>query len=129
VIGAVVYVAIAIPAAGHFYKAMENFVLLIAYWLGPWSVVLAIEHFVFRKGVYNAEDWNTRDRLPGGWAAIAALIAGFAGVYLGADQLAFTGPLARLWNVDIGFELGIVLAAAAYLILRPIERRRVPTPR
>ena len=25
--------------------------------------------------------------------------------------------------MDIGFELGILLAAAAYLILRPIERK------
>ncbi|MDR3710254.1 MAG: cytosine permease [Capsulimonadaceae bacterium] len=126
VIGAVIYVAIAIPAAAHFYETMENFLLLIAYWLGPWSVILILEHFVFRKGVYNAEDWNTQGKLPIGWAAIAAMVAGLAGVYLGANQQAFTGPIAKALNMDVGFELGMVLAAIVYLILRPIERKSDP---
>jgi len=122
VLGAVIYVAVAIPAASHFYESMENFLLLMAYWLGPWSIVLIIEHFVFRKGVYNVDDWNTPGKLPNGWAAIAALVVGLAGVYLGADQVDFAGPLAKLWHVDIGFELGIVFAGITYLIFRFIER-------
>jgi NCS1 nucleoside transporter family len=126
VLGALVYVAVAIPAAAHFYEVLENFLLVIAYWLGPWSIVLIIEHFVYRKGVYNVDDWNTPSRLPIGWAAIAALIAGLIGVCLGANQAEFTGPIARHLNTDVGFELDMALAAIAYLILRPIERSSSP---
>jgi NCS1 nucleoside transporter family len=123
-IGAVIYVLIAIPAAGNFNGTLENFLLLVAYWLGPWCIILILEHFVFRHGIYNVEDWNTPSKLPLGWAAIVAMVIGLLGVYLGADQSLFVGPLAAHLQMDIGFELGIVLAAVSYLILRPLELRK-----
>ncbi len=126
--GAILYVLIALPAAANFSSTLEGFLLIIAYWLGPWSIVLILEHFVFRRGQYNANDWNTRSRLPLGWAAIVAMAIGLFGAFLGMSQAYFVGPVAGLVNkpygVDVGFELGIVLAAAAYLILRPVELRR-----
>ncbi len=123
-IGAVVYVAIAIPSATNFNNTLENFLLLVAYWLGPWAIILVIEHFVFRRGRYNVEDWNRPERLPVGWAALVSMAAGLFGVYLGASQLLFTGPLAKsLGGTDVGFELGIVLAAITYLVLRRAELR------
>jgi NCS1 nucleoside transporter family len=124
-IGAVVYIAIAIPAAANFNVTLTDFLLLIAYWLGPWAIILVLEHFVFRHGQYNVDDWNTPSRLPIGWAAIVSLALGLVGVYLGAAQVYFVGPIANLFNppfgMDIGFELGVVLAAVGYLILRRIE--------
>lgn len=124
-IGAVIYVLIAFVVAGkNFGSNLENFLLIIAYWLGPWSIILILEHFIFRKGVYNVEDWDTRQKLPIGWAAMLSMMIGLLGVYLGASQTAFTGPLAKHLNgMDIGFELGMALAAISYLILRPIEWR------
>lgn len=121
-IGAVIYVAIAIPQSKNFAATLQNFVLLVAYWLGPWSIILILEHFVFRHGQYNVDDWNNRSRLPIGWAALASMLAGLVGVYLGADQILFVGPIAKaLGGMDVGFELGIILAGIAYLILRRIE--------
>jgi purine-cytosine permease-like protein len=52
------------------------------------------------------------------------MVIGLLGVYLGADQSLFVGPLAAHLQMDIGFELGIVLAAVSYLILRPLELRQ-----
>lgn len=120
-IGAVIYVAIAIIGSSNFSVTLDNFLLIVAYWLGPWAIILIIEHFVFRHGRYNVEDWNTRSRLPVGWAAIVSMAIGLVGVYLGASQALFTGPIAARINTDIGFELGLVLAGIAYLILRRIE--------
>lgn len=155
-IGAVIYVLIAIPAANNFNETLASFVLLVAYWLGPWAIILVLEHFVFRHGRYNADDWNNRSRLPVGWAAIVSLVIGLFGAYLGFAQTFFiaqkatliplplvhetnlnfclnstscgwaiTGLIGGLVNppggMDIGFELGVVLAAIAYLILRRIE--------
>lgn len=121
-IGAIIYVAIALPASSNFGQTLESFLLIIAYWLGPWSIVLILEHFVFRHGRYNVNDWNTPSKLPMGWAAIVSLGIGLVGVYLGASQTLFTGPVAKaLGGMDIGFELGIVLAGITYLILRRIE--------
>src|SRR6266436_5900984 len=75
-IGAVIYVLIAVPAASNFNETLSNFLLLIAYWLGPWSIILILEHFVFRRGHYNVDDWNTRSKLPIGWAALVSSAIG-----------------------------------------------------
>jgi NCS1 nucleoside transporter family len=134
-IGAVIYVLIALPAATHFNETLTSFLLLIAYWLGPWSIILILEHFVFRRGRYNVDDWNTPSRLPIGWAALVSMVIGLAGVVLGASQTIIigntfkpvAGPVATLLNgTDVGFELGLVLAGIAYLILRRIELNNSP---
>ncbi len=124
-IGAVTYVLIAIPAAANFNETLSNFLLLIAYWLGPWSIILILEHFVFRRGHYNVDDWNIRSKLPIGWAALVSSAIGLGGVLLGAAQVYYVGPIARLFNppfgMDIGFELGVIFAGVAYYFLRPVE--------
>ncbi len=123
-IGAVIYVLIALPAAANFAHTLTDFLLIIAYWLGPWAIILVLEHFVFRRGRYNVDDWNTPSRLPIGWAAIASMVIGLVGVLLGADQIYYVGPIAKLvgpFGMDIGFELGLVFAAISYLILRRVE--------
>ncbi len=158
-IGAVVYIVIAVLASAHFNQTLSSFLLLVAYWLAPWGIILVLEHFVFRRGQYNVNDWNTRSRLPIGWAAIVSMALGLVGAYLGFAQVLFlgdsvklgsflgvnitnlfcdagtcgwaiTGPLGSLVNppvgMDIGFELGLVLAGVSYFILRRIELNANP---
>jgi len=137
-IGAVVYVAIALPVAANFNETLTSFLLLVAYWLGPWAIILILEHFVFRHGRYNVDDWNTPSRLPIGWAAIVSMAIGLIGAALGFAQVftingvatPITGPIGGLINkpygMDVGFELGLVLAAISYLILRRIELNNSP---
>jgi purine-cytosine permease-like protein len=135
-VGAVIYVALALAvvlSGGNFNETLNSFLLFVAYWLGPWAVILVIEHFVFRRGRYNVDDWNRRSRLPSGWAAIVSMVIGLFGAYLGFAQVfvygntatPVTGPIAGLINkpygMDVGFELGVILAAIAYLILRRVE--------
>jgi NCS1 nucleoside transporter family len=127
-IGSVIYVLIAVAAAANFNVTLSNFLLLIAYWLGPWSIILILEHFVFRRGRYNVEDWNTPRKLPMGWAALVSAALGLGGVLLGAAQVYYVGPIANLFNppygMDIGFELGLIFAGTAYLFLRRVELAR-----
>ena len=135
-IGAVVYIALAlalVATGGNFNETLNSFMLLVAYWLGPYAIILIIEHFVFRRGRYNADDWNTRSRLPLGWAAIVSMVIGLIGAGLGFAQVftvngnttPITGPIGGLINnpygMDVGFELAVVFAAISYLILRRIE--------
>jgi purine-cytosine permease-like protein len=135
-IGAVAYIAIAltlVAIGGNFNQTLDSFMLLVAYWLGPYAIILIIEHFVFRHGRYNVDDWNTRTRLPVGWAAIISMVLGLFGAYLGFAQVftvngvqhPITGPIGGLINqpygMDVGFELAIVFAGISYLILRRIE--------
>ena len=140
-IGAVAYVAIALTLTfigGNFNQTLDSFMLLVAYWLGPYAIILIIEHFVFRHGRYNVDDWNTPSKLPVGWAAIVSMAIGLIGAALGFAQVftvngnttPITGPIGGLINkpygMDVGFELGLVLAAISYLILRRIELNNSP---
>ena len=124
-IASVIYVLIAEAAATDFNQTLSNFLLLIAYWLAPWSIILILEHFVFRHGRYNIEDWNTRSKLPIGWAAIISTLIGFGGILLGAAQVNYVGPIAHAlggqFGMDIGFELGLIFAGLSYLLLRGFE--------
>ena len=135
-IGAVIYVILAIAVAGNFYQTLDSFLLLTAYWLGPWGIIMLLEHFVIRRGYYNVEDWNSRRRLPLGWAAIVAMAAGLFGVFLGFAQtwiingnfypiMGWVGGLVNKagGGMDVGFEIGVVFALIVYLVLRPIELR------
>ncbi len=123
--GAVFYMLIAIPAVANFNATLTEFLLIIAYWLGPWGIILIEEHFLFRRGRYNVDDWDTQGKLPIGWAAMVAMALGLLGVYLGAAQVIFVGPVARLFNppygMDIGFELGVIFAGITYFFLRRVE--------
>lgn len=123
--GGVVYTAAALILGSHVEETLTNFLLLMAYWLGPWSMILILEHFRFRRGVYNVQDWDTPSKLPVGWAAVVAFLLGLVGVVLGANQVYFTGPVAKaLGGMDLGFELGVAFALVSYLVLRPIELRQ-----
>ncbi len=155
-IGAVVYIVVAIllvTFTSSFNETLNSFMLLVAYWLGPYAIILVIEHFVYRRGRYNVDDWNTASRLPLGWAAIVSMVVGLIGAYLGFSQAlvvttktltalpgvtetlfgcsggvctwGITGVLGGLVNggMDIGFELGLVLAGISYLVLRAVEIR------
>ncbi|TPX38105.1 hypothetical protein SmJEL517_g00107 [Synchytrium microbalum] len=134
VVGAVVYIVIAVSIAGKFDSNLEGFLLLIAYWLAPYSVIMAIEHLYIRKGNFANWDltaWDTVAKLPLGLAANAALVAGIIGGVIGMAQVYYIGVLALkldpMYGGDIGFELALGFSAIVYFILRPIEFRLATT--
>jgi purine-cytosine permease-like protein len=127
IVGAVIYLAIAFAIAANFNINLQGFLLLIAYWLGAWSSIVLIEHFL-RKGTYPVADYETASKLPIGIAALTALLVGLALAAFGVNQAAvinFEGPLAHaLADADIGFPLAIILAG---LIYYPVRRWELAT--
>lgn len=132
-IGTAVYVAISVPGYDMFEPWLENFMLLIGYWLAVYEGVALVEHFVFRapRGAagYEVDAYDDPSRLPPGFAALGASLAGVLGAVLGMAQAWFTGPLGRLCGGDgsggdIGFELAFGFSAVTYLVLRAVERER-----
>lgn len=127
-IGAVIYVAFALALGNDFNAKLQGFLLLIAYWLGAWNAVVLLEHFVFRKGKYQVEDYENSSKLPVGIAAVVSMVVGIAVAALGINQAAtfgYEGILAKhLSDADIGFPLAIVVAGVLYLVLRRWELSR-----
>ncbi|KAI9726114.1 MAG: hypothetical protein M1834_009411 [Cirrosporium novae-zelandiae] len=128
-IGTVVYCAIAIPGYSHFEDVLENFMLLIGYWLAIYEGISLPEHFIFIRGFggYKVENYDQPRHLPPGFAAIVAFCFGVFGAVMGMSQTWFVGPIAKHigeppYGGDIGFELAFCFAAVVYTSLRPFEK-------
>ncbi|ROV99339.1 hypothetical protein VSDG_04000 [Cytospora chrysosperma] len=124
------YVAVSVPGYTRFGTWLENFMLLIGYWLAIYEGVALTEHFVFRRGAgYDVRDHDAPGRLPPGLAALGAFVVGAVGAVLGMAQVWFTGPVGRLCGGgelggDVGFELGFGFSAVTYVVLRAVEKGR-----
>ncbi|KAF5868539.1 putative purine-cytosine permease protein [Botrytis fragariae] len=129
-IGTLIYCAIAIPGYGNFESVLENFMLVIAYWLAIYEGIALSEHVFFKKGFqgYRPENYMDASRLPPGIAAMVAFLFGVMGAVLGMAQVWFTGPIGKLcgaeYGGDVGFELAFAFSAISYCGLRWLEIRR-----
>jgi NCS1 nucleoside transporter family len=129
-IGTLVYCAIAIPGYSRFEQVLENFMLLIGYWLAIYEGVSITDHFIFKRGIngYNVGIYRDAALLPPGIAAVIAFGFGIMGAVLGMSQVWFVGPIGAKIGVppfggDIGFELAFLFAMTSYIPLRIVERR------
>lgn len=128
-IGTLIYVAIAIPGYGQFENVLENFMLLIAYWLAIYEAISISEHVFFKRGFtgYDPSIYEDAKLLPPGIAALTAFCFGVMGAVLGMAQVWFIGPIGKLcgtaYGGDVGFELGFCFAVVVYIPLRFLEKR------
>ncbi len=99
----------------------ENFLLVIAYWIGPWLGVFFTD-WVLRRG--ERVDGFLFDRKHNPWAGVAAMLIGMAvSITLFSNQTEFVGFIARK-NPGIGdltFEVGFVLSALLYWLFFSIS--------
>ncbi|EFW98667.1 purine-cytosine permease [Grosmannia clavigera kw1407] len=127
-IGTGIYIAISIPGYSHFESWLENFMLIIGYWLAIYEGISLSEHFIFRRGFsgYHPEDYTDASKLPPGIASIIAFGFGIMGAILGMSQVWFTGPIGKLcggdFGGDVGFELAFAFAAVSYIGMRAVEK-------
>ncbi|PGH12457.1 hypothetical protein AJ79_04293 [Helicocarpus griseus UAMH5409] len=126
-IGSLIYIGVAIPGSMHFEPVLENFMLIIGYWLAIYEGISFTEHIVFRRGTsgYNIEDYDTPSKLPPSFAAVGAFCCGVIGVAMGMGQTWFVGPIASLIGEsggDVGFELAFGFTFMSYLVFRTVER-------
>jgi NCS1 nucleoside transporter family len=97
----------------------ENFLLVIAYWIGPWLGVFFTDQFL-RRG--NRVDDLLYAKWYQNWAGPVAMVVGIVvSVLLFSNQTEFVGLVpAHLPAVgDITFAVGFVLSALLYAGLRP----------
>ena len=92
----------------------ENFLLVIAYWIGPWLGVFFTD-WLLRRG--RRVDGFLFDRKHNPWAGAAAMLIGMAvSIPLFSNQTEFVGIIAK-HNPSIGdltFEVGFVVSAILY---------------
>ncbi|KIW96771.1 uncharacterized protein Z519_02162 [Cladophialophora bantiana CBS 173.52] len=118
-IAVVIYTVCACAGRKHLFTIVEGFVVIMGYWTAVWVALTMEEEFIFRRGTrkYDWTDWNDKNKLPIGIAALIAFCVGWVGAVLGMWQTYFTGPLARL--VGDGIDLGIPVAASWGALVYP----------
>ncbi|GAA4774714.1 cytosine permease [Actinomycetospora chlora] len=107
--------------AGHAY---EGFLLIIAYWIGPWLAVVFADWWLRRGSDSEGLLFDVTHRNAAG--PIAMLTGIVVAIVLFANQVAFTGLVAAAVPGigDIGFEAGFLVSGAVYLLLRRRSRAR-----
>jgi NCS1 family nucleobase:cation symporter-1 len=111
--------------AGEKYEA---FLLIIAYWIGPWLGVYLTDWYLRRRQDEAALAGLLFDRTHNPWGGFAAmLIAMVASIVLFCAQTLYTGPVAAAFPGigDLTFEVGFVLAAVLYALFGAKARRQL----
>jgi NCS1 family nucleobase:cation symporter-1 len=95
----------------------ENFLLVMAYWIGPWLGVFFTDWYLRRGHRVDGFLFDSRHNPWAGW--VSMLVAGAVSILLFSNQQQFVGYIARTNSSlgDIAFEVGFVLAAALYATL------------
>jgi purine-cytosine permease-like protein len=94
----------------------NNFLLIIAYWIGPWLGVFFADQLLRRGKRVDGFLFDRKHNPWGGFAAMAIAIA--VSIYFFANQEEYVGlvPKHVAGFGDIAFEVGFVLAAVLYLV-------------
>ncbi|AZE80982.1 Cytosine/purine/uracil/thiamine/allantoin permease family protein [Pseudomonas synxantha] len=118
-VAAVIFViALSIPES--YLHSFNNFVLLMLYFLVPWTAVNLADYYAVRKGRYAISDLFNPGGIYGRWSS-AGLTAYFLGIAAMVPFMSlgfYQGPVA-LWlgGADIAFVVGLVVSAATYCIM------------
>ncbi|KAI0734371.1 permease for cytosine/purines, uracil, thiamine, allantoin-domain-containing protein [Fomitopsis betulina] len=124
----VTYTVAGVAGREHFSEILSNFLSILSYWTAFFIVIVAEEHFIFRRkggplGGYNLDDYDTPSKLPIGVAGILAGCFGVAGAVVGMSEVWYIGPLGMDAGADLGFELAAAFAAVMFVPLRWLEIR------
>lgn len=110
IIAFLAYTIAGVAGREHFAEILSNFLAILSYWTAFFIVIVAEEHFLFRRpggrlGGYNLDDWDSPSKLPLGIAGILAGCCGIAGAVVGMNEVWYIGPIGAKTG-DLGFEVG-----------------------
>ena len=123
---AAVSIILAVLVPANFLTAWSNFLLLIFYFLVPWSAVNLVDFFIIRRGQYAIREiFNPRGMYGRwGWRGLTAYFVTVAVMIPFFSTPIFTGPVANaLSGADLSVLVGLPVAAVLYYALaRGVDR-------
>ena len=118
VVGAVtVLIALLIPE--DYLDSFNDFVILMLYFLVPWTAVNLVDFYLVRHGRYAITEIFNPNGLYGRWAwrGVVAYLAGFVAMIPFFSTNFYVGPVAdALGGADISFVVGLLVAGVLYLL-------------
>lgn len=97
----IVYTVAGVAGREHFSSILSNFLAILGYWTAFFVVVVAEEHFIFRRkggllGGYDLDAYDDFRKLPLGFAGVFAACCGVAGAVVGMAEV----RAKKLYNLD-----------------------------
>ncbi len=111
----------------NFSSTVENYLLVITYWIGPWAAIVLIDWRRRGDGIDGSKAVEF-SLLPSGLNAILALGIGFAVSIPFMNQTLYVGPAATaLGGADVAYLVGFVVAGVIYWVLEQRATSSVST--
>ncbi|MEU4359246.1 purine-cytosine permease family protein [Streptomyces virginiae] len=127
-IGAVVLVA-ALSLPHNYLNSFNTFILLMLYFLVPWTAVNLVDFYLIRKGRYVLRDIFDDQGIYGRWSwrGLASYFIGLAAMIPFISTSYYRGPLSEAMDgADVSFAVGLVVSGALYAALAGKRESGIP---
>ena len=118
--------AIALLIPDDYLGSFSDFVIMMLYFLVPWTAVNLVDFYLVRHGEYAITEIFKSKGIYGRWAwrGVTAYLIGFAAMIPFFSTTFYAGPVAQtLGGADISFVVGLVVSGVLYLLFsRSIDR-------
>ncbi|WP_273886648.1 purine-cytosine permease family protein [Rubrobacter naiadicus] len=118
--------AIAIWGQGNFLGLFEEFILLLAFFLIPWTAINLVDFYFVKHGSYSIPELFKKNGIYKAinWKTIAVYILTIVIQVPFMNSALYTGPLSKyMGGADISWLVGIILAGGLYYL---VADRTVP---
>ncbi len=127
-VAAIIGTTVAVLGQGNFITNYTNFLLLLLYFIIPWSAINLVDFYLLRHEQYDINSIFDPNGMYGrvNWWAILAYVVAILLELPFVNSTLYTGPLvAFLGGADIAWIIGLVVAAVLYYVLM---RPRIVSP-
>lgn len=114
---AIIGTVLAIWGNGNFLSNFENFILLLSYFMVPWTAINLIDYYLLRRGEYNVWDVFDVNGQYGkfNWIAIIAYLISFILEVPFVNTSMYVGPVSKaLDGTDIAWIVGLAVPLVLY---------------
>lgn len=123
---ATLIIALVIP--DNYVNSFNSFVIMMLYFLVPWTAVNLVDFYFVRKGKYAITEILKQDGIYGRWSwrGLVSYSVGFIAMIPFFSISFFVGPVAKkMGGADFSFAVGLVVAGGLYLLFsRNLNRKR-----
>jgi NCS1 nucleoside transporter family len=115
----VITIVVALLIPSDYLDSFNSFVLLMLYFLVPWTAVNLVDFYAVRHGKYAITDIFKADGVYGNWSwrGMAAYTIGFVVMIPFFSLTFYTGPVAdKLGGADISFAVGLIVSGGLYYL-------------
>ncbi|MBX6765143.1 MAG: cytosine permease [Rubrobacteraceae bacterium] len=112
--------AIAIWGQGNFLGLFEEFILLLAFFLIPWTAINLVDFYFVKHGSYSIPELFKKNGIyrAVNWKTIVVYILAIAVQVPFMNSALYTGPLSsHMGGADISWLVGIILAGGLYYLV------------